>query len=172
MTIKQIVTDSLQANVITSDKIAANAIQQYHLDAANIALGGGGSGGNVTINTTAPNVLLSNPGDFWINADTGKQYLLIEDEDSSQWVEIASTFNGFALPNVITVNGLTGAVVLRTDNIEENGNLYYTNARVYANVSLGFSEVITNSYNQANAAYNAANSAATLIVSPFLLMGG
>jgi hypothetical protein len=45
--------------------------------------------------------------------------------------------------NVNSVNGLTGAVVLSTANIAENGSLYFTNARVYSNVTqLGY---ITNS---------------------------
>jgi hypothetical protein len=41
--------------------------------------------------------------------------------------------------NVNSVNGLTGAVVLSTANIAENGSLYFTNARVYSNVlQLGY----------------------------------
>lgn len=35
---------------------------------------------------------------------------------------------------VNSVNGQTGTVVLSTANIAENGNLYYTDARVYSNV--------------------------------------
>ena len=38
--------------------------------------------------------------------------------------------------NVDSVNGLTGAVVLTTANVFEDGNLYFTNTRVYANVLL------------------------------------
>jgi len=37
---------------------------------------------------------------------------------------------------VTTVNGANGTVVLTTANIAEEGNLYFTNARVYSNVSL------------------------------------
>ena len=36
---------------------------------------------------------------------------------------------------VTSVNGANGAVVLTTANIAESGNLYYTNARVYSNVT-------------------------------------
>ena len=40
---------------------------------------------------------------------------------------------------VNSVNGQTGTVVLSTANIAENGNLYYTDARVYSNViSIGY----------------------------------
>ena len=37
---------------------------------------------------------------------------------------------------VSSVNTLTGAVVLSTNNIAENTNLYYTDARVVANASV------------------------------------
>ena len=40
---------------------------------------------------------------------------------------------------VVSVNGQTGVVVLDTGDISENGNLYFTNARVLASVLTGFS---------------------------------
>ena len=66
---------------------------------------------------------------------------------SGYGIEIASNGRITALPvvsgSVTTVNGETGAVTLVTANINENTNLYFTNARVYANVALGFP---TNTY--------------------------
>ena len=40
---------------------------------------------------------------------------------------------------VVSVNGETGVVVLDTGDVAENGNLYFTNARVLATVLAGFS---------------------------------
>ena len=61
-------------------------------------------------------------------------------------VEIAANglISSTALGGVTSVNGANGNVVLTTANIAEGSNLYYTNARVYANViELGYA---TNSY--------------------------
>ena len=42
---------------------------------------------------------------------------------------------GLNFGNITSVNGEVGEVVLSTANIAESGNLYFTNARAYANVS-------------------------------------
>jgi alpha-tubulin suppressor-like RCC1 family protein len=57
---------------------------------------------------------------------------------------ISSTVTGGGA--VDSVNGLTGTVVLTTANVTEDTNLYYTNARVYSNVTqLGY--ITTSSLN-------------------------
>ena len=66
------------------------------------------------------------------------------------WRTIASSYSGNIIilggssGNVISINGQTGIVTLSTADITEQGNLYFTNARVYANIiGLGYA---TNTY--------------------------
>ena len=88
----------------------------------------------MTVDSVAPDTANANPGDFWISSDTGNHYILVADSDSRQWVELATNSAGTYQQNVLSVNGLSGDVVLTTANISENTNLYFSNARAFANL--------------------------------------
>lgn len=82
------------------------------------------SGGSYAINpaniAASANIVLNSSGDsVWLLFTNNKWYV-IGDKQSDV---------------VTSVNGSTGSVTLTTSNINESGNLYYTNARVYSNVS-------------------------------------
>ena len=88
--------------------------------------------GNVTITTAnvneSGNLYFTNTRA--INALTGGSGVTIAANGL-----ITSTVSGA----VTSINGLTGTVVLNTANVNESGNLYFTNARVYSNVTeLGY----------------------------------
>ena len=106
---------------------------------------------NVTVSSSAP----TDPyvGDVWIHADTAVEYLYFSDGTSFQWAEVsaAGTGGGSSLnygdSNVILLGYATNANVslkanvvdLTTANVIENTNLYFTNVRVYSNVTqLGY----------------------------------
>ena len=130
MTLRQITERAIEDNAITTAKIATNAIQSYHLS-SNINLGGG----NVTVSTNAPSPNTSTVGNFWVSSTTGRQYILVEDQDSKQWVEVGNPSAGQPFfSNVRAINGLTGNVTIDTSYIPESGNLYYTNTRAFANL--------------------------------------
>ena len=102
---------------------------------------------NVTVSSSAP----TNPyvGDVWINADTATEYLFFGDGDTYQWVETGlaatspSATSSYGDSNVALLGYATNANValkanvadLKTANVAELTNLYFTNARVYANVT-------------------------------------
>ena len=104
---------------------------------------------NVTVSSSAP----TNPyvGDLWIHADTAVEYLFFGDGDTFQWVELGEPSTGTS-ESISTVAGVTGDVsnvqlasgitqtgILTTSNVTEVTNLYFTNARVYSNVTqLGY----------------------------------
>lgn len=73
--------------------------------------------------------LTAQKGDVAIRSDESKSYILKTAPASvkENWLELQS-------PDckIFSVNGQTGAVVLTTDDIEEKGNLYYTDERVKA----------------------------------------
>ena len=105
---------------------------------------------NVTVSSSAP----TDPyiGDVWIHADTAVEYLYFNDGTSFQWAEISAAGIGggsstYGDSNVILLGYATNANValkanvvdLTTANVVENTNLYFTNARVYSNVTqLGY----------------------------------
>ena len=106
---------------------------------------------NVTVSSSAP----TDPyiGDVWINADTAEEYLYFSDGTSFQWAEISAAGTGggsssnYGDSNVILLGYATNANValkanvvdLTTANVIENTNLYFTNVRVYSNVTqLGY----------------------------------
>lgn len=98
---------------------------------------------NVTVSSSAP----TNPyvGDVWIHADTAVEYLFFGDGDTFQWVEIGEPGTGSSLSTVAGVtgnvsniqlaSGITQTGILTTANVTEVSNLYFTNARVYSNVT-------------------------------------
>ena len=51
-------------------------------------IGGGSSGGSITVSDTAP--LSPTSGQLWYNSSSGRTYLYYEDGTSNQWVEIGS----------------------------------------------------------------------------------
>jgi hypothetical protein len=102
---------------------------------------------NVTVSSSAP----TDPyiGDVWIHADTAVEYLFFNDGTSFQWAEISAAGIGggsssYGDSNVILLGYATNSNValkanvvdLTTANVVENTNLYFTNARVYSNVTL------------------------------------
>jgi len=105
---------------------------------------------NVTVSSSAP----TNPfiGDVWIHADTAVEYLFFNDGTSFQWAEISAAGTGgssspYGDSNVILLGYATNSNValkanvvdLTTANVTENTNQYFTNVRVYSNVTqLGY----------------------------------
>jgi len=105
---------------------------------------------NVTVSSSAP----TDPyiGDVWIHADTAVEYLYFSDGTSFQWAEISAAGTGgsssnYGDSNVILLGYATNSNValkanvvdLTTANVTEATNLYFTNARVYSNVTqLGY----------------------------------
>lgn len=73
--------------------------------------------------------LRAQKGDVAIRSDESKSYILKQSPatEKENWLELQS-------PDckIFSVNGQTGAVVLTTADIEEKGNLYYTDERVKA----------------------------------------
>lgn len=69
-------------------------------------------------------------GDVAVRTDVNKTFILKQSPASTigNWVELETPTDA-----VTSVNGLTGAVVLTTSNIEEGSNLYFTTARANAN---------------------------------------
>jgi hypothetical protein len=102
---------------------------------------------NVTVSSSAP----INPyvGDVWINAETATEYLFFGDGDTYQWVEtgLAATSSAasstYGDSNVALLGYATNANValkanvadLKTANVAELTNLYFTNARAIAAVT-------------------------------------
>ena len=105
---------------------------------------------NVTVSSSAP----TDPyiGDVWIHADTAVEYLYFNDGTSFQWAEVSAAGTGgsssnYGDSNVALLGYATNANVtlkaniadLKTANVAELTNLYFTNARVYSNVTqLGY----------------------------------
>lgn len=73
--------------------------------------------------------LTAQKGDIAIRSDESKTYILkgAPATDLENWLELQT-------PDckIFSVNGQTGAVVLTTEDIEEKGNLYYTDERAKA----------------------------------------
>ena len=69
-------------------------------------------------------------GDIAIRSDEDKSYILKQEPASTleNWVLLKTPTDA-----VLSVNGKTGAVTLTTQDISENGNLYYTEERATAN---------------------------------------
>jgi hypothetical protein len=102
---------------------------------------------NVTVSTSAP--INPNIGDVWIQSETATEYLFFSDGDTFQWVEtgasVASTggASSYGDSNVILLGYATNANValkanvadLKTANVAEVTNLYFTNARATSAVT-------------------------------------
>ena len=101
---------------------------------------------NVTVSSSAP----TDPyiGDVWIHADTAVEYLYFNDGTSFQWAEISAAGIGggsstYGDSNVLLLGYATNANVtlkaniadLKTANVAELTNLYFTNARAIAAVT-------------------------------------
>ena len=102
---------------------------------------------NVTVSTSAP--INPNIGDVWIQAETATEYLFFSDGDTFQWVEtgLAATSpagtSTYGDSNVALLGYATNANValkanvadLKTANVAELTNLYFTNARAIAAIT-------------------------------------
>ena len=101
---------------------------------------------NVTVSSSAP----TDPyiGDVWIHADTAVEYLYFNDGTSFQWAEVSAAGTGgsssnYGDSNVALLGYATNANVtlkaniadLKTANVAELTNLYFTNARAIAAVT-------------------------------------
>jgi len=102
---------------------------------------------NVTVSSSAP----TDPyiGDVWINADTAVEYLYFSDGTSFQWAEVSAAGTGggsssnYGDSNVQLLGYATNANValkaniadLKTANVGELTNLYFTNARTIAAIT-------------------------------------
>ena len=102
---------------------------------------------NVTVSSSAP----TDPyvGDVWIHADTAVEYLYFSDGTSFQWAEVSAAGTGggsssnYGDSNVQLLGYATNANValkanvadLKTANVAEVTNLYFTNARAIAAVT-------------------------------------
>jgi hypothetical protein len=123
----------------------------------NVVVGGTVTGNGISITTvsnTAP--VGAEQGDIWINSDDGTQYIYFQDEDSSQWVELASYNNvevnisGSNLTsvssNIIPASNATfdiGSQSLRWNDVWlADSTIYIGNAKISANAT---SLVLTNS---------------------------
>lgn len=118
----------------TGINIAANGL------ITSTALGGvtsvNGSTGDVELyytSNTAPNA--NALGTLWYKPDQGNIYFYVNDGSSNVWVEIDQ--GGGAVNAVDSVNGQTGSVVLTTANVNESGNLYFTNTRAISSLTGG-----------------------------------
>lgn len=114
-------------------------------------VGGGGGGASVTVSNTPPGS--ASEGDLYWDEELGKLFIYYTDGDSSQWVDVGiPSITSLTTANVIEQGNLyyTDARVyanisplLNTSNVEEVVNLYYTDARVYANISALDTDSIT-----------------------------
>jgi len=109
---------------------------------------------NVTVSSSAP--INPNIGDVWIQAETATEYLFFSDGDTFQWVEtgLAATSpagtSTYGDSNVALLGYATNANValkanvadLKTANVAELTNLYFTNARAVAALTAGQSITI------------------------------
>jgi len=133
-------TQILNADITDERPVALDAIYAHQKDAAN-GIAGLDSNGKLSatqlpplaINDTfvvaseaAMLAVAAQIGDIATRTDTVTSYVLAAEPAStlSNWVELLAT------GAVVSVNGLTGAVVLSTTAISEGANLYYTDARV------------------------------------------
>lgn len=84
---------------------------------------------------TAMLALNAQVGDIAIRSDISKSFILSKAPASTKvnWLELKSP-----TPNVLSVNGKTGVVVLTTTDITEGTNKYYTEARATANFNTNF----------------------------------
>lgn len=107
-------------------------------------ISGGNGGGNLTFSNTAP--VSASPGDMWIEADTGVQYVYFNDDVTSQWAEmeayISFSGGGNANVNLTSVDSNIIPSVGNTYNIGSSvrywndgffGGNVYANAYFYAN---------------------------------------
>jgi len=72
-------------------------------------------------------------GDIAVRSDQNRSYINSTGNNTtmSDWQELATPTD-----SILSVNGLTGTVVLTTSNLVEGTNLYYTEARVTANTNV------------------------------------
>ena len=86
-----------------------------------------GANGNVTLSTTN----ISEGSNLYYTNTRVRSAISVTGSGSYDQANGIITVTG----GVISVNGANGAVVLSTANVSEVSNLYYTNARVYSNIS-------------------------------------
>jgi len=71
-------------------------------------------GASVDVADTAPTTPTS--GNLWLNTETGKLYIYIDDGTSSQWIEPATTGGGGGSSSATTLNGQAGSYYLDYTN--------------------------------------------------------
>jgi len=87
----------------------------------------------VVADQTAMLALSANQGDVAVRYDNNKSYILVASPASvlANWQELLTP----GAP-VLSVNGLTGTITLTSSDITEGTNLYYTDARARASLSV------------------------------------
>jgi len=161
LALKSNLTDLTTANVVEVNNLYfTNARSRSTISIASSNTNGKGSydsatgvvsinAANVTVSSSAP--VSPYVGDLWIHADTAVQYLFFGDGDTFQWAEIGTTASSGSgstnsvagvqgdVSNVQLASGISQTGILTTANVTEVTNLYFTNARVYSNVTqLGY----------------------------------
>jgi uncharacterized protein YpmB len=99
----------------------------------------------VVADETAQLALTVQKGDVAVRTDEGKSYINATGDNTAMtdWQELLTPTD-----TILSVNGQTGNVILTTTNIAEGTNLYYTEARVSANVDVALNTA--NRHNHTN----------------------
>jgi len=97
---------------------------------------------SVVIDQSAQLALTVQKGDIAVRSDLGRTFINTTGANNSMadWQELSTPTD-----NILSINGLTGTVILTSSEISEGANLYYTEARVTAN-----SDVTQNTANRHN----------------------
>lgn len=73
-----------------------------------------GGGASVDVSDTAPTD--PQPGNLWLDTNTGKLFIYYEDEDSAQWIQPATAASGGTASDANTLQGQAGSYYLNYNN--------------------------------------------------------
>ena len=121
-----------------------HSVYYYGNGAFLTGISGGSGGGNLTFANTAP--ANATPGDMWIEADTGVQYVYFNDDTTSQWAEMEA-YLSFSSGE----NGNVNFTSVDSNIIPSTGNTYNIGSTVrYWNDGFFGGNVYANAYFYAN----------------------
>lgn len=89
-------------------------------------------GGSIIVSDVVPS--LAAPGTMWYCSSDGRTYVLYQDTDSTQWVDISPVGGGVSTGSVDSVNGKSGVVVLTADDISESTDKRYVTDQEKVNI--------------------------------------